>query len=57
MVRLAEPLHQIGAMQASLRNLSFASATVALPVSIPILLWVVQRHARRIHDLERVAQR
>jgi two-component system phosphate regulon sensor histidine kinase PhoR len=56
-VRLAEPLHQIGAMQASLRNLSFASATVALLVSIPILLWVVQRHARRIHDLERVAQR
>jgi len=56
-VRLAEPLTSIAALDRSLGRLSLASAALALLLSALLALWVSGRQAARVRELERVTRR
>ena len=55
-VRLAEPLVVLKALDASLFRISLASAALALVLSIPLVFWVAGRQTARIRELEAVAR-
>ena len=56
-LRLAEPLAALAAMNASLLRLSGIAALGALLLSAPLLLWITSRQARRVRGLARIAAR
>jgi two-component system phosphate regulon sensor histidine kinase PhoR len=56
-VRLAEPLVMMRALERSLLRLSLAAAALALLLSVPLVLWVSGQQSGRIGQLESVARR
>jgi two-component system phosphate regulon sensor histidine kinase PhoR len=56
-VRLAEPLRSIAALDRSLWRLSLGAALLAGLLSMPFALWIAGRQSERIRALERAAQR
>jgi two-component system phosphate regulon sensor histidine kinase PhoR len=56
-VRLAEPLVMMRALERSLLRLSLAAAALALLLSVPLVLWVSGQQSGRIRQLESVARR
>jgi two-component system phosphate regulon sensor histidine kinase PhoR len=54
-VRLAEPLAMIRALNASLVRLSLIAALAALLISVPLLLWLTSRQASRVRALASIA--
>ena len=56
-VRLAEPLGAMRALDLSLLRLSLVAAAIALLLSVPLVLWIAGRQAGRIRRLEAVARR
>jgi two-component system, OmpR family, phosphate regulon sensor histidine kinase PhoR len=56
-VRLAEPLEELGSQNAALLRLSLVAALATFLLSAPLLLWLAGRHAARIRELEQVALR
>jgi two-component system phosphate regulon sensor histidine kinase PhoR len=56
-VRLAEPLRSIAALDRSLWRLSLGAALLAGLLSMPFALWIAGRQSARIRALERVTQR
>ncbi len=56
-VRLAEPLVMVRALDMSLLRLSLAAAALALLLSVPVVLWAARRQAARTGQLEAVARR
>jgi two-component system phosphate regulon sensor histidine kinase PhoR len=56
-LRLAEPLHRVTSPADALLRSSLIAAVVALLLSVPLILWAVQRQAARIRELQRVTHR
>ena len=56
-LRLAEPLTVIAGLGAALLGTWLVSAALALILTVPLVLWVVERHMARVRALEAVAQR
>jgi two-component system, OmpR family, phosphate regulon sensor histidine kinase PhoR len=56
-VRLAEPMTAIAALDRSLWRLSLASAALALLLSVPVALWVSGRQTARVRALEEATRR
>ena len=56
-LRIAEPLGRVDAMNASLVRQSLVAAVIALLISVPFAYRMASRQARRARDLEQVAIR
>jgi two-component system, OmpR family, phosphate regulon sensor histidine kinase PhoR len=56
-VRVAEPLAIVRALNASLLRLSLVAAALALLATIALLYWLSGRHSQRVRALEAVASR
>jgi two-component system phosphate regulon sensor histidine kinase PhoR len=56
-VRLAQPLRAMHALDLSLLRLSLVAAALALLLSVPFVLWMAGRQTGRIRRLEAVARR
>ncbi len=56
-VRLAEPLVVLRALDAALFRISLVAAALALLLSVPLVLWVAGRQAGRIRELVSVMRR
>jgi two-component system phosphate regulon sensor histidine kinase PhoR len=56
-LRLAEPLQVVSALQAELLRMSILAGVLALLLSVPIVAWVAGREAARARDLVAVSRR
>jgi two-component system phosphate regulon sensor histidine kinase PhoR len=56
-VRVAEPLATVRALNSSLLRLSLFAAAMALVATFALLFWLSGRHATRVSDLQAVARR